>query len=183
MNPPRTQENVNHPPRPQSDPSLAQSPSTESSVPASAPPISEEEATQYYTGLPSRPRLLARTNTTPWEKLKPSILANGKELRIVSPNHPLHAVWPSPASDKVIAYLDERQVRWTSIDVVRIGVADPDVWPPPATVVLWIGVRPGSLGADDARTAAFGCLDLLRGFGVDEVEVELRQSIVVPLVG
>ncbi|KAG6886741.1 hypothetical protein C0995_005293 [Termitomyces sp. Mi166 len=48
---------------------------------------------------------------------------------------------------------------------------------PVGPVILWIGVVPGTLSSDDACTSANGCLDLLKEFGITNVEVEFCGSI------
>ncbi|PIL31249.1 hypothetical protein GSI_05947 [Ganoderma sinense ZZ0214-1] len=151
--------------------------------PEPAPPLSEEEAAHYYAGLPTRPRLLARTSTTPWVP-PPSpgphahLRYKRKQFSAVGiGDHALAPMWERPVAPKVVAYLNERGVNWTSVDVVRIweeGEAGEE-GTTPAPVVLWIGVAPRSLARDDAHAAAFGCLEILRGFGVTDVEVEIRE--------
>lgn len=65
--------------------------STSPSSPLSPP--SETEAKYYYYGLPSRPTLVARTGTTPWEApTSPEAYPTAKELRPVG-NHAIVDVW------------------------------------------------------------------------------------------
>ncbi len=135
----------------------------------------EQEAKFYYYGLHSRPILVARTSTHPW--VMPTGPDDGKELGIAS-SHEINAIWDDSLGRKVVAYLDERGVKWTSIDIVRIGISGEYRNP----VILWIGVFPDSLPREEGRTVAFGCLDILHKAGIDDIDVEIRESIVRRLV-
>jgi hypothetical protein len=109
------------------------------------------EATFYYAGLPSSPRLVARTSTTLWAMpTGPEAYRKVKQLGIVV-NHKLNTAWEHDVAPKVLACLEEMGVLWTSTDIVRIGV----VGESSAPVILWIGVKPKSLADEDANTAAF----------------------------
>jgi hypothetical protein len=136
--------------------------------------VSAEEAVFYYAGLPSEPVLVARTGSTPYEA--PSGLeANPKlkELRILS-NHDIQDidVWEDDLASKVHAILGGKGVDWTSTDVVRIGYVEEST----SNVILWIGVKPGSLSYDDGIDVAPRCKGLLLDHGIDDVDVELPES-------
>ena len=133
----------------------------------------------YYAGLPSSPRLLARTSTTPWEKPNgPEADVKRKQLGAVF-NHKLGTVWEDNLAFKIHGCLDDLGVKWTNTDVVRIGTAKNSTDP----VILWIGVEPRALTSEDAYTAAFRCLGLLEEFNITDVDVELRESSVSWLAG
>ena len=103
-----------------------------------------------------------------------------KELRPVF-GHKLNVIWTTVLGPKVCQLLDFQGVLWTSIDVVRfIKVGEGEAVCP---VVLWIGVTAESLLGEDAHTSANGCLDLLKEFGISDIEVEFRESIYTPLSG
>ena len=137
--------------------------------------MSDMEAKCYYAGLPSSPPLLARTSINLWEKPKgPEAYRQLKQLGVVV-NHKLNTIWEDKVAPKVHACLDKMAIRWTSTDVVRLGI----VGESPAPIILWIGVAPEPLlDAEDANAAAFGCLDVLKGFNITDVQVELRESFV-----
>ena len=61
-------------------------------------------------------------------------------------------------------------------DLLQVGVY-------PAPVVLWIGVKPKSLGGEEAHAAAFKCRDILHEQGITDVDVELRESSVIRSAG
>ena len=78
-----------------------------------------------------------------------------------------------------MSLLQDYDVAWVSIDVVRIGYVDGTFHP----VVVWIGVEPESLSANDGTLVAFRCFRILGEFGIEGVEVELRESCTTLLGG
>ncbi|KAH9017750.1 hypothetical protein EDB83DRAFT_2298802 [Lactarius deliciosus] len=136
-------------------------------TPTPPPPASKLEAWSYYAGLPSRPRLIARTGT-PWEEpTGPEAYSRLRELRAVG-EHEISDVWEDDLALKVHAILHAKGVDWTSTDVVRIRYIDDDD-DPSGDVVLWIGVRPDSLSYNV----------ILLDYGINDVEVEIRQSEII----
>jgi len=128
----------------------------------------------YYAGLPSRPRLVARTSTTPWKMPSgPEAYHVAKQLGVVG-KHKLNTVWEDSVAPKVFACLDEMGVNWTSINVVRIGAIGGYFDP----VVLWIRVEPSTLSGKDGNAAAFRCLDILKEFGITDVDVEIHEPVI-----
>ena len=144
-------------------------------------PVSENEAYLYYAGLPSRPRLVARssTPTTPWtEPSGMEAYPLRKELKAVG-NHALNDVWEDKLAPFVLDILESESVKFTSVDVVRIGI----VGEPSPPVILWIGVLPASLSPVDGLNVALQCKELLEKNDIIDVDVELRESIVTRSVG
>ncbi|KAG8952880.1 hypothetical protein FRC04_003329 [Tulasnella sp. 424] len=156
-----------------SENSLHDDPTSGTSSSSSPYSVSKAEREFYYLGLCSSPKLVYRTGTTPWKKpTGPEAYPQLKELRPVF-GHKLNIVWKD-LGPKVYQLLDSQGVLWTTIDAVRfLKVGEEAVGP----VVLWIGVAPETLCAEDARTAANGCLDLLKEFDITDIEVEYRESI------
>jgi hypothetical protein len=142
--------------------------------------VSKMEAMFYYSGLPSGPKLVYRTGTTPWTKpTGPEPYRELKELRPVF-GHKLNLVWKE-LGPEVCDCLDSVGVLWTSVDVIRfIKVGKGETVGP---VVLWVGITPKSLPYEDAHTAAHDCLGLLKKFEITDVEVEFRESIYTRLAG
>ena len=139
-------------------------------------PLSDLEAKFYYAGLPSAPVLVARTSTTPWEApTGPEAYPVPKELRPVT-NHPLLKIWGDSLAFKLIALLDSdsMKVKFTSLDIIRIGIAEEDYAP----VILWIGVIPASLSRSDGTNVAAKCKELLIEHNITDVDVEIRESVV-----
>jgi hypothetical protein len=151
----------------------------QSTFPSAPSPLSKKETQSYYAGLPSHPVLVARTST-PWEEpTGPEAYSRPKELRVVG-NHALKEVWEDNLALKVHAFLDSIKVKWTSTDVVRIRYADE---PESAPVILWIGVMPASLSCSDGFFVAHKCRELLEEYGITDVDVEIRESVVTRSVG
>ncbi|KAI9436542.1 hypothetical protein F5148DRAFT_1371945 [Russula earlei] len=94
-----------------------------------------------------------------------------KELRPVF-DHKIASVWYH-LCPKVCDLLDDNGIVWTSIDVVRFKTEADPIGP----VVLWVGVDAEAVSGEVAHTAADGCLALLQGAGINDVEVEFRNSI------
>jgi hypothetical protein len=137
-------------------------------------PLSDVEAKYYYHGLPSKPILVARTGTDTWK------LPTGpwphlplKELRTVG-NHPLMEVWEDGLAIRICKVLNSMDVKWTSMDLVRIGVEGESVAP----VIVWIGSQPDTLSGKDGLAAAQECKKLLVANDIHDVEVEIRESVV-----
>jgi hypothetical protein len=146
---------------------------------------SELEAQLYYDGLPSKPRLIARTGPS-WEAPSgPEAYPRLKELKIPG-NHGIFEVWEDNLAFKVHAILDQNDVDWSSTEIVRIGYVDE----PSGNVILWIGVwrpdrRRGStpLSYDIAINVALKCKKLLEQYGIMDIDVELRESDIIQFVG
>jgi hypothetical protein len=134
----------------------------------------------YYRGLPSNPRLIARTGFT-WEApTGPEAYPRRRELRIVG-NHKIVEVWEGNLALKVHGILDQNGVDWSSTDVVR--TAYEEVPSPYGDVIIWIGVKPGSLPYDVGIDVAIRCKRLLLEYGIDDVDVEIRQSEIIQSAG
>ena len=136
------------------------------------------EARLYYAGLPSSPALVARTGTRWKAPTGPEAYPKRKELRAVG-NHALKDVWEDNLSSKLHALLDSMETKWTSTDVVRIGI----VGESSAPVILWIGVMPGSLSGHDGVVVAFKCRELLVEYDITDVDVEIRESVATRTAG
>ncbi|VDB91560.1 unnamed protein product [Peniophora sp. CBMAI 1063] len=142
--------------------------------------VSPEEGRLHYYGLPSRPILVARTSTAVWEH--PGDMRHRMREKKVAPlgAHPLlHLHWEDRIAPKIQTLIDEKNVQWTSLDVVRIGYTDDSEANAP--VILWIGILPNSVSAPDGRAIVMQCLDILHAHNIADVEVEMRESVVVPL--
>ncbi|KAH9017756.1 hypothetical protein EDB83DRAFT_2437067 [Lactarius deliciosus] len=137
----------------------------------SLPPVSDQEAKLYYTGLPSKPVLVARTGSTPWEApTGPEAYLKMKQLRVVG-IHEILNVWDDLAP-KVISILDAKGVNLISMDVLRFGYKDE----PSGNVVIWIGVSPNSVSYEVGIDAAIQCKEFLSENGLDDVEIEIHET-------
>jgi hypothetical protein len=141
-------------------PGASLTPTMTSTVPVDPPPYKPGtiEANGYYCGLPSRPLLVARSSGEPWRRTSPGYptFSRTKALSIVG-KHPIRDAWDAKFQAEIIEALGA--TRWTSIDIVRIGdaVESEALYP----VVLWIGVRTGSLTWDEGITIVEACVSLL----------------------
>jgi hypothetical protein len=96
-----------------------------------------------------------------------------KELRNIG-NHPLKDAWNDYLIPKVFALLESMEVKWTSMEALRMGIAE--VWDAPT--IVWIGVMPGSLSGADGVVVASKCRELLVENGITGVDVEIREPVV-----
>ncbi|TFK52959.1 hypothetical protein OE88DRAFT_1320541 [Heliocybe sulcata] len=132
-----------------------------------------EEAALRYHGLPSRPRFVARSSSDEWVPPGFEGYPEVRELRPVG-IHPLCSVWEDMVDVAMHIYLTEQNVRYTSLDPVRIGLVDE----PAAPVIVWVGVEPSCLYAEQGILVAVGLRDILIRHGIDDVHVEIRESVV-----
>ncbi|KAI0647688.1 hypothetical protein C8Q79DRAFT_924809 [Trametes meyenii] len=140
----------------------------------STPLVSEAESKVYYAGLPSQPKLIARTGGLPYEPpTGPEAYTRTKQLRIAGP-HEIGEIWEDDLAPKVDALLRAHSVDSTSLDVLRIGYDDDTSCP----VVLWIGVEPGSVSFERGAEVVSLCKELLAEHHIDDVNVEIRESVV-----
>ncbi|KAJ3483742.1 hypothetical protein NLI96_g6102 [Meripilus lineatus] len=152
------------------------------------------EATHCYWGLPSVPIFLARSaiNSTWEEPCGPEAYSKIKEIRPMQ-KHALHDVWEGNLAFKIHDVLDLHGVQWTSTDIACFGWKDDDPLhgrkKSPSFLVLWIGVMEpegfNGLNAEQKAEYVRGvaqvipeCLKLLRQYGIDDVDVEIRHSTV-----
>ena len=137
---------------------------------------SPEEAEQRYYGTPSKPHFVARSSVDTW--LQPTGLEaylEPVELRPVGA-HPLCSVWEGIIDVAMDAYLVGQGVQYTSLDPVRLGkVGDRSA---SSSIIIWVGVVPGSLSAKDGVNIAVGCRSILLANGIKDVHVEIRESVV-----
>ena len=148
-------------------------------VPTAPYPPSFVESRCYYYGLPSRPILVARSSPDVWlEPTGPEAYNLPKETHTIG-LHPLREIWEATVGPAMVDYLDSMEIKWTSLDPVRMGYAT-DSSPP---VIVWMGVVPGSLSAEEGIKVATHCKSILSAHDIDDVHVEIRESVVVRSAG
>jgi len=141
-------------------------------------PPSSIESKLFYYGLPSQPRLVARSSVNVWREptaYEPYLVP--KESSPIG-LHPLREIWEATVGPEMVLYLDSNGVEWTSLDPVRLGYAS-DSSPP---VIVWIGVVPGSLTAEKGVEIATQCRSILSSYNID-IHVEIRESVVMRSAG
>ncbi|KAL6822558.1 hypothetical protein V8C40DRAFT_280565 [Trichoderma camerunense] len=144
-------------------------------------PPSEEEARLYYYGLPSRPRLIARSGTRMW--VNPQMPGFTTFLgiqnmypRVLQPvgRHPqLHQQWNDGSSSlraEILKAVDG--INWTALDILRVGLNGE------YTLTLMIAVLPDSLSWSDGHPITVRCKRIFEAHGIHEVECEIRESVV-----
>ena len=159
---------------------------SQGSLPTLPPPVSDEEAKHYYHGLQdhdySTPILVARTGTTPWEMpTGPEAFHKPKEVRPGTGRvrHPISEAMLEGLHSKLIALLESMEVKWTTVDVVRIGIVEEyPTWFDPFPIILWIGVSPGCFSRSDGINAAFKCREALAERGITDIDVEIAELVV-----
>ncbi|PIL22804.1 hypothetical protein GSI_15499 [Ganoderma sinense ZZ0214-1] len=162
-------------------PSVSKIPSDEQITAALSPlqpsPLSQDEICCFFSGLPSRPLLIARTGA-PWKPIPRGHwqCPYDRELRPVG-DHAIAApgVWDNQVGPALLKVLDEENVKWDTIDVHRIHYTEFD-HEAPFPVVVCIGVKFGALSGEDGVGVAKRCQAVLDGFGLGDVEVAIKAS-------
>ena len=91
-------------------------------------------------------------------------------------SHPISEVWAPKLSRDIRDVLRANKVSWTSLDLVRIGYVGSSESDSPVTV--WIGVKARTLDSAQGRAVADECQERVRAHGLDDVNVEIRESVV-----
>jgi hypothetical protein len=114
---------------------------------------------------------------TPWViPAGPEAYPNLKQAHGVF-GHKLNVVWDDDVGPKVLNVLDSQKVDWTSIDLARFTTEGDRGKKTEGPVVIWVGVCPASLQAEDAFISGNMILEVLVSFQINDVEVEYRESI------
>lgn len=145
-------------------------------------PPSEEEQQRYYYGLPSQPKLVARSSTTPWRPQQDQ-WPIGKLLDPVG-KHKIVGLWNDSTGPlrrdilNAVAYLN-----WTAIDILRIGYERKneltgEIFDHPVTLFISVGEdsTPWPLG----HATVMQCFRILQQYGIIDVNVEMKESRVTP---
>ncbi|KAM0441118.1 hypothetical protein ACHAPT_000423 [Fusarium lateritium] len=143
---------------------------------APVPPGPEEQGL-YYVGLPSRPKLVARSSTDPWKYETDGFWDIKKPLKPVS-NHPILEPWNDSTSALRQGVLKSLQgIDWTAIDVFRLGY-DPSMYLPKEygqPVTILISVKKDSTSWEQGHKAVMACHAVLQECGIHDVHVEMKQ--------
>ncbi|KAF5591519.1 uncharacterized protein FSUBG_10445 [Fusarium subglutinans] len=140
---------------------------------------SERERRSYYYGLPSCPKLVARSSTAPWNQ--PYEWPDRKRLYVAT-GHAIQQPWNDPNSPLqrlIIATLDG--IDWTAIDILRIGYksfGDDYRRIPELPVTMLISVSTNSTTFQEAEAVIIACKEILARFNLDDVEVEIKESVI-----
>lgn len=149
----------------------------ESSVARPLPP-SDEERNGYFYGLPSRPRLVARTSTELWVFQQDQFPIH-KRLRTVA-DHAVVDLWNNsdgPLRQEILAALDG--IDWTAVDILRVGYERDNTSSGrsfDSPVTLLISVKPDSTPFNKAYDTVTECLRILEQFLIFDMQVEMKEG-------
>jgi len=127
-------------------------------------------ASDYYGGLPSRPRLVAGNQTDRWyyagrgKELEAGQMPPLKTLRALPEQSPLAQAWDH-IIPTLVHLVDQRWMGATCIDGVLLDGRE----------VVWIGVAPEALSYPEAKGLVSDCMTLLDSFRLIDVDVEIRE--------
>ncbi|KAF5257252.1 hypothetical protein FOXYS1_12230 [Fusarium oxysporum] len=140
---------------------------------------SDRERRMYYHGLPSRPRLVARSSTVPWSQ--PREWPERKKLDVAT-GHKIQQLWNDPqGSLRQLMIGTLSGVCWTAIDILRVGYEsayENTDRSSECPVTMLISVPQDSTSFRQAEAAIIACKDILIQFGLDDIQVEMKESIV-----
>ncbi|KAF5649146.1 uncharacterized protein FTJAE_1142 [Fusarium tjaetaba] len=141
-----------------------------------ATPPSRKEFFSYYHGLPDSPNLVARSATTPWNGPVNDWDDCGRIFDPVE-KHAVVPLWndsTGPVRRKILEAVQD--IDWNAIDILRFGSADFKDRHLVRPVILVVSVEPDSTTWLDGRAVALKCRDILREHGINDVEVEIKES-------
>ncbi|KAL7896320.1 hypothetical protein HDV63DRAFT_413314 [Trichoderma sp. SZMC 28014] len=154
-------------------------------------PPSDEERELYYYGLPSCPKLVARSSsvTKPWVdpqmpgfptyegtlNMHPRVFLPAKDNPLLSQQ------WNDATSSLRIQILEAVSVAdWAAIDILRVGLDKdngPDGLKKEFQNTLLIAVVPDSMSWQEGHSLALRCKAILEEHGID-MHCEIRESVV-----
>jgi hypothetical protein len=89
--------------------------------------------------------------------------------------------------EKVVKLLDNREIRHTSVDLVRFRWDEQNTDGGSETVTshvtIWVGVLPDSTTSDAAFESSQDILQLPKQHDIDDIDVAYRESVAQPLTG
>lgn len=137
-----------------------------------------EERDGYYYGLPSRPKLVARSSTDVWSHQYDG-WSVGKNFSPVG-HHAIAKPWndsTSPLRRAIVQALEG--IDWRAIDVLRIGYERTngftgEVYAHPVT--LLVSVQEGSTTWAQGLAVVMRCREILQFYGILDVHCEMRES-------
>ncbi|KAF4595900.1 hypothetical protein GQ602_001513 [Ophiocordyceps camponoti-floridani] len=143
------------------------------------------ESRGYYRGLPSRPKLIARTDqlSRPWHVPAHEHDWHDKELDTISASHPIVGKWNDEGShslrQQVLDVLERNMIDWTAVDILQLR--DRGECHVECHVVLFVSVSASSTSGELGRTIANEVKLVLCYHKLDDVECEVKESSRVPL--
>ncbi|KAJ3836427.1 hypothetical protein F5878DRAFT_718411 [Lentinula raphanica] len=161
------------------------------SIDSSVHGVPKLEAYMYYNGVRGGkrgPKLIYRTSTDvlpfpfgPFQYVRLIQLLTVHEHAKLSKDN----LW-SKIRDQTVQLLDDKQIKFTSIDLVRFRWEDCPMERTSGEIVtssvtIWIGVLPDSTNGDAAFNSAQDIINLLKQHDINDIDVAFRESVVQPL--
>lgn len=145
---------------------------------------SQQEQEGYYYGLPSQPKLVARSNTDSWQ-FQQDQWPIGKVLDLVG-KHKIVGLWndsTGPLRRDILAAV--ASLNWTALDILRIGYQRDNEFTGQSfehPVTLLISVEKDSTSWSVGYATVMRCHQLLLQYGIDDVHVEMKESSITLLM-
>ena len=144
---------------------------------------SAEEQDLYYFGLPSQPKLVARSSTAAWEKLvdRTDPFWPSMRTKSLSPpgRHPLAPLWNDTNGTlrkDIIKAL--AAVEWHAIDVACLGYDSLNGEEPegPQPITLFVSVEPATVAWEEGHRIVMQCKAILERHGISDIDCEMKES-------
>ncbi|CCF42487.1 hypothetical protein CH063_12468 [Colletotrichum higginsianum] len=141
-------------------------------------PPTEHECEWFYNGLPSRPKLVARSSLTPFRFGIDGRSSDLKTLTVVG-DHAIVDKWNdehSPLRNQILGILRLQKVDWHAMDVLRIGYTGDEM-----PVIVSISVAKNTLSCEVGNQVAWDCRNALLEHGLYDVHCEVKESNLLTL--
>ena len=151
-----------------------------SSSPSPIPLPTKQEREGYYRRFP----LLARTGTDVWDPLGPDGSPQAKLAEWCSQDHFGGPGQFSIIRSEMMTTLNTLGVSWTSVEATRTGYEDEWGLQWGKSIIVLIGVRPGTLTDEDglslpaAGKAAYACKQVLEKHEILDTHCEVAEFVV-----
>lgn len=141
-----------------------------------AHPPTPEERDLYYYGLPSCPKLVARSSTKVWQK---SIMTSGtysslcpKVLRPAGQHPVFNRLWNDATSSLRTQILQtiKSAPDWAAVDIMRVGLPDD------LHTTLLISVKPDSLTWERGYDIALQCKKISEQHEIYNIDCEIPSA-------
>ncbi|RXW20176.1 hypothetical protein EST38_g5685 [Candolleomyces aberdarensis] len=153
--------------------------------PASPCVIGDREAYGYFYGQFSRPKLVARSDssTRPWASIVGGYQGwpTKRYFANVGYHERLASFWLTPSKrDELVELLDSMSVQFTTIDPVRIVEPKERDYTGEMAMVghraLAVAIKPDTLSREKGLEVVVACKALLQRHGIDDVECLIREA-------
>lgn len=148
-------------------------------------PPPEEEISEYYHGLPSHPRLVARSDAptakwSPREMPYPEWPTNISKYLSNVGNHKIVKVWSANGGElRELIIQEANKLDWCAIDIFRIGYHENECYPGDhlnRPVVLFITLDTDRNTWEEAYAVAMKCKEIMEAKKVADVHCEIKKG-------